>query len=329
MGQRTGERAVRRWGAVVAWATLVVALAAAAPPALAHKPRPKPKPRPDLSITRLTIRFKGGLYAFQNERDPNISIEDRTTNVGTGKAGRSLTKVYLEHAGKRWLLAQREVPPLGPDQDDAGSDVMVHVMDFPLGAYTVVFCADADHRYREGGRKGQCRTDSQGEFYVAAARWTGTVNGEYDSILGNVEKWSSPDAEFLFDRYEGDGIFSYGFLGTVTWTDSGTDEDGCAWSGSGSHTFTSTDQPVGSFSVDYRHLEFNGAFAIAQQVYQSDIACPNSADSTANAPQSPGIFSSGIGGPRPLPFGATTLPGSPASGELSTTFSWSLAPAAP
>jgi hypothetical protein len=310
---------------VIASAALVVALGATAPAALAQKRRPQPKP--DLTVASGSVGYRGGQYVFQNDRDPNVSIEDATMNVGKQKAGRSVTKVYLEHGGKRWLLAQREVPPLRPGERDPGSDLVVHLMDFPIGAYTVEFCADADHAYREATRKSQCEKLGAQHFTVAAARWQGSVIGEYDTVIGNVERWTDHDAQLLFDGYS-DGIFSYLLTGTVTWTDSGTDEDGCGYSGSGSATFTRANRAAGSFDIDYRHEEFSGGWTIAQRIYPITIACPEGTQ-TAQGPEAPSIFASDPGGTTPLPFGSTSLPGSPSVPAPGLSMSWALRPAAP
>ena len=325
MGQRTGKRAVRRRGPVIVLTTLVVALTATAPAALAKKRAPAAKP--DLTVISRSVGYRGGQYVFQNERDPNLSIEDTTANLGEGKAGRSVTKVYLEHDHTRWVLAQREVPPLRPGARDPGSDLVVHLTDFPIGAYTVEFCADADHHNREATRKSQCEKLGAQHFTVAAARWQGSVIGEYDTVLGNVERWTDHDAQLRFQGYSS-GIFSYVFTGTVTWTDSGTDEDGCGYSGSGSRTFTPANQPAGSFDIDYRHEEFSGGFAIDQQTYPITIACPDGTQ-TARGPEAPSIFTTSTGGVTPLPFGSTTLPGTPSAPAPGLSISWALRPAAP
>ncbi|HEX3979521.1 MAG TPA: hypothetical protein VHW96_24830 [Solirubrobacteraceae bacterium] len=326
MGQRTGNRAVWRRRAGIGSAALVVALVATAPAALAQKRAPAPKP--DLAVSHWAIRATGGEFVFQNERDPNLSVEDTTANVGRAKAGRSATKVYLEHGGRRWLLAKREVPALRPGERDPGSQLVVHLMDFPLGAYTVEICADADHQYREATRARQCARDGAGDFTVAAARWQGSISGEYDSVLGNMERWSSSNAQLVYDGYT-HGIFTYALFGTVTWTDSGTDEDGCGWSGSGSSTFTRANQPVGAFVVDYKHEQYNGGFATAQHGYPITIACPDDTQSTNQGPEAPSIFASHLGSPTPLPFGSTTLPGSPSTPVVGLSVSWNLQPAAP
>lgn len=330
MGERTGKRAVRRGHAGIASGVLMIALMATAPAALAKKHAAAAKP--DLAVASahvVTTGAKDGMYVFQGERDPNISIGDRTVNVGKGKAGWSVTKVFLEHGGQRWLLAQREVPPLAPKRGDSDTDLVVHLMDFPIGAYTLEFCADANHRYHEGTRKAQCGKVGTLDFWVAAKRWTGSIAGEYDAILGNVERWSAPNAQLVFSRYEGSGIFGYDFVGTVTWTDSGTDEDGCTWSGSGSRGFGPQNPAGGAMGIDYKHEEYNGAFFQGAPFFQTNISCPNGGSSGVAAPEAIGFFASHPGAPTPLPFGSTTLPGSPTTGPLGTSFSWNLRPAGP
>jgi len=302
-------------------------LIATAPAALAKKPAPKPKPNAELVIARLHVI--GPSFVFQNERDPNIHLGDTTLNIGTREAGPSLTKVYLEHDGKRRLLAKREVPRLDPGKRDSDTDLIVPVMDFPLGSYTLEFCADANYRYQHRPYPDQCFKHSTGDFSVIAKAWTGSISGEYDSILGNSETWLAPDTQLVYSGSEGGGIYSYAFVGTVTWIDAGTDEDGCTWSGSGSQSYGPQNPPIGSMSVDYKHEEYTAAFSAARPFYQAAISCPNGGSSTAASPQAIGFFASRQGGPEPLPFGSTTLPGSPNHGLLGSTFNWNLKPAAP
>jgi hypothetical protein len=312
-------------GRVVMLATLVALLA---PPALAQAHKRNPKP--DLVIEHGTVTAAGGLYLFQNDPDPNVSLNDTTANDGAARAGRTVTRVYLEHAGRRWLLAEREVPPLRPGRSDGGSDLLVHETDFPLGAYTLKFCADAANADNESSRKSHCRSIDTSDFFVAAHGWIGTLSGDAITPTGFTENWYSSPAALTANHYEGNGTFSYAFNGTVSWADHGTDSMGCTYTGAGSHTFNTQNPAEGVLTIDYKHEEFNADInAPATGYYQINDSCP--------PPHGPGpipgpftlqFWGASEGTPIALPFGATSLPGSP-SRAVDTTFTWNLRAAGP
>jgi hypothetical protein len=310
-------------------ATLVVALAATASPALAQKHRAPAKP--DLTIEDAVLKHPAGAHPFviQKQRDPKLFISDRTVNAGTAAAGRTVTKVYLEHDGKRKLLAKRKVAPLRPGETDFGNDVPVDTMNFPLGAYTAVICADANHAYPESTRKPQCARADELDFIVAAARWEGSVGGTYNDAIGAVEQWSSTDAVLKLEDDDPDGNFVYGFTGKVTWTDSGTDDAGCVWDGSGSKTFTAQNRPLGQMTIDYQLESYTALFSNNGVFFKTNVSCPGGGHELLDGPQASEIWGSGVAGDKVLPFGSTTLPGSPTAGSLATTFRWSLHAAGP
>jgi hypothetical protein len=266
---------------------------------------------------------------FQKDRDPFLTLDDTTENTGTREITASVTAGYLVHGAKHWLLADRKVGDLFPGRRDSGVEQLVDVINLPIGAYTVVICAGAQHGYAAAPRKGRCKKHGALDFFVAATRWTGSVGGSFDSALGNIEDWNSSNTQRVFAAYEGRGVFSYRFAGTVAWKDTGTDEDGCTYDGSGSKTFTPQVQPPGSFTIDYKHEEYNGGFAQPTSFYAVTISCPDEDPLTVHDPVAPSIFASHLGTRTPLPFGSTSLPGSPSVPAPGLKMHWNLSPAAP
>ncbi len=311
-------------------AAVVVALAATAPSAIAKKPAPQPKPKPELAIEQSTITGAHGPFVFQGESQPLLDLEDTTRNLSDHTIVDTETAVYLEHGARHWLLGRRRIRDLFYGARSSGTDETVDTMDFPIGAYTVVFCAGAQHGYAAAARKGQCRKHGTLDFFVAAKRWTGSLSGTFTTALGNTEDWNSSNIGLYYTGYGGRGLFDYDFSGTVHWTDQGTDTDGCAYSGSGSKSFAGDSQPAGAFTVDYKHEEYNGGFAAPASFYAITISCPFDEDSfTARGPAAPSIFASHLGGHTPLPFGSTSLPGSPSVPAPGLSMSWNLRAAGP
>src|SRR6201996_5958007 len=135
MGARTGTWGV--WngrGARIA-AAVVVALAATAPSALAKKPAPKP----DLKIEEARSKGAGGPFVFQGQSEPLLDLEDTTRNTTDEFIADTEIAVYLEHGTRHWLLGRREIHGLHGKHRSSGTDETVDAMDFPIGAYTVVF----------------------------------------------------------------------------------------------------------------------------------------------------------------------------------------------
>jgi hypothetical protein len=324
MGHRIGTRIVR---GVTCAAVAGVAVAATAPGAVARKPAPPPKG--GLRIHHTDLESSDGLFVFQNERRPFLAIEDTTVNTGTEPSSDSESAVYLVHGSRHWLLANRKVGRIRPGRRNSGTEHLVDVMDFPIGAYTAVACAGAQHGYAAAARNGRCIKGRTLDFFVAAKRWTGSVGGSLDSALGNIEQWSSSDTQLVYAVYEGKGVFTYRFTGTVTWKDSGTDQDGCTYSGTGSKTYTPQVQPTGSFSIDYKHEEYAGGFVEAAPLYPVTVSCPKANPFTTHGPVAPSIFASKLGTHTSLPFGSTALPGSPSVPAPGFEMHWNLAPAAP
>ena len=156
MRDRESVRAWARHGRVrVVAAACVVALVliVGATPALGKEAKPKPKP--DLVVA--TARLEGNSYTFWREREP-LSVEDVTRNTGARRAGPTLTRVYIVHGHKSWLLVQRAVPALGPGKEhkDEGSSDISATRNFPIGAYTLKICADGKQQVDESDEN-NCR----------------------------------------------------------------------------------------------------------------------------------------------------------------------------
>ncbi len=310
-------RRMSRWAAGLSCVGLATAGLGAAP-ALAAKPKPKPKP--DLVIT--AAELKGNSYAFWREKDL-ITIEDITKNAGNRRAGPTLTKVYLAHGTKQWLLAQRAVPALGPGKehrDESSSDPFA-VHNFPIGAYTLRICADAKHQVDESNET-NCKRLSPRNYFVIPRAWVGTMSGIESG--GITDRWQSPNAQLIFDQFEGGGVVSYLFTGSVTWTDSGQTADGCAVSGSGTRSYTDDDS-IGALSVDYLHETYSGSLQdTSGPPYQVTFSgCQDPPPSQPGAYE-PTFWLPSVAGSNPLPFGSTSLPGSPNQGPLGGTWTWNL-----
>jgi hypothetical protein len=288
-----------------------------ATPALGKQQQPKPKP--DLVVT--AAELKGNSYTFWREKDP-ISVEDITKNTGTRRAGPTLTRVYLVHGNKQWLLVQRPVPALGPGKEhreQSTSDALT-AQNYPIGAYTLRICADGTHQVDESNER-NCKTLLPRHFFVIPRAWVGTMSGIEPAAI--IDRWQVPKAQLIFDQFEGGGVVSYLFTGTVTWSDSGTDAAGCAVTGSGSRSYDNDDS-IGAASVDYLHETYSGSLQDTSgppfQVTFSGCQDP--------PPSQPGAYEPTFWMPSPtsaaLPFGSTSLPGSPFQGPLGGTYTWVL-----
>jgi hypothetical protein len=298
-------------------AAVLVALAVflGADRALAKKPRRKA----NLAVT--AAELKGNPYGFWEEKG-TITVEDITKNTGARRAGPSITRVYLVHGGHHYRLADRPVPALRPGKehrDESSSDPFA-THDYPIGAYRLMICADAKHQVNESSEH-NCKWMQPRHFFVIPRAWTGSLGGvETRSI---TDRWSSPDAQFTFDQYEGGGIVSYVFSGAVTWTNSGTDAEGCTISGSGTRNY-SDDASIGALSVDYLNGTYSGGLQDTSgppfQVAFSNCRFP--------PPPQPGVYEPAfwlpsVSGNVSLAFGSTSLPGSPFQ-MAGATYNWNL-----
>lgn len=290
---------------------------------------------PDLVVT--AGKLSGDPFVFYGgAHQPKFSFTAVTANHGAA-AGPTVTAVYLEHDDRRWRLAQRNVPALGPRASDRGRATVVREPRLPLGSYAVVICADARNRVGEASERNNCR-HLPDRFFVVATNWTGKVSGT--NTLGplfdsgpdpqdkSLERWNSGDADFFFDEYLGKGRFSYRLLGAhFSFTDGGIDGEGCNYSGGGSSGDAS-----GSLDLDYSGETYNGLAGV-EEFYPIHVVCPDEGrypEIDLEGPyQNLLLLDTAIVGRRSdkdqsLPFGAFKLVGASSNHELGATWNWSL-----
>jgi CARDB len=320
-----------RWAQITLLGASITALALSVSPAAAKKPPRHTAAKPDLTAK---ADIAGDPYLFYGQTRSTITITDTVVNHGTGRAGPSLTRVLLEHDGKYRLLADRAVPAIGPGRTDSGEDTVVHANHLPLGAYKVVVCADAKSQEAESDEANNCvKLTNPRYFFVAAASWQGSLSGSLTAVGDGelTERWSSNDASLDFDQYEHGGIFTYLFNGSVTWTDSGIDSAGCTISGAGEDTFHGS-TANGQLTVDYLKGDYiTGGISEEGGAYYplTYRGCPDPTSGAAIGPLQRVFWEpEPLGAPIRLPFGSTTLPGSPSS-VFQAAWTWNLQRKAP
>ncbi len=325
-----------RWRLAAAIA-VATALALLAPPALAKRRGGGP----DLVVA--TGKLSGDPFVFYGgAHQPHFSLTAATANRGAA-AGPTTTTVYLERDHRRWRLADRTVPALGPGARDRGRATVVHEPRLPLGAYTVTICADAKSKVAEANERNNCRKLAD-HFYVIATDWTGTVSGT--NTLGplfddgpapgdkSLERWHSDNVDYFFDEYRGDGVFSYKLVtGRFSFTDGGIDEAGCSYAGGG----TSADSN-GSMQFDYLGGTYSAGAGIPE-FYAIHVVCPapegHRSEIDLEGPYENLLlldtetFGGAFPSDRHLPFGAFKLAGTNSGRELGATWAWSLKAAKP
>jgi CARDB len=313
----------RRALTAVAFAIAVAVSFGVSPAAsLARQAAKKPK-LADLVPTHAGIR--GRDYAFVGKSF--VTTTDRTKNQGSAGARRTHTDFILVHGSKRYLLTDRFVPALKPRESHGASTKSEHAINVPIGTYKVEVCVDVKNQVHESSEDNNCVTlPRPNHFFVIAQTWFGSLSG-IKSLTGQAsERWQSSNARFDFDLKQGEGVFAYTFSGTVNWTDSGTDQAGCVWSGSGTRTYTDDDS-LGNLVVDYLHENYSSANLtdLGSQFFTTTISCPHGGVSTVESPSRPITFWSPSPGGTPisLPFGSRSLPGS-ASQMANVTWTWDL-----
>jgi hypothetical protein len=325
-----------RWRLAVALA-VATAVALPAPPAFA-------KGRgggPDLVVA--SGKLSGDPFVFYGgAHQPHFSLTALTANHGAA-AGPTMTTVYLEHDNRRWRLADRSVPALGPGATDRGRATVVREPRLPLGAYTITICADAKSKVAEANERNNCKKLAD-HFYVIATDWTGTISGT--NTLGplfndgpapgdkSLERWHSGDVEYFFDEYRGDGVFSYKLIAAhFSFTDGGIDEAGCSYSGGGSSGDSS-----GSMQFDYMGGTYSAGAGVPV-FYAIHVVCPapegHHSESELEGPYANLLLldTEIVGGAFPrgqqLPFGAFKLAGTNPGRELGANWAWSVKAAKP
>ncbi len=293
--------------------------------ALAVLAAPAPAAKPDLFIARQATVNPD--YFFRGE-GTNAGFTDRTKNKGKENAGRSKTSLVLLHPPqvREEMVASRSVPKLKPGASDFGQGGDPVADSFPPGVYDAIVCADYKDKVKEKNEDNNCAPLDP--VYVIVRTWAGQLSGSGPTTdPGLTERWESFDTEFRFAENLGDGRFRYLFNGSITYTVSGTDSEGCEVSGTDTASFSGgTDVAGQGLVLDYRKEEYFGNSGIGGFPFTWRRTCE-------------GFFQDELPGPlsiaggfivvnpqevdlKDMPFGSTALADSAVEENNGSQFSW-------
>ena len=216
-----------------------------------HKPKP-PKPRPNLEM--ISAKSHGPAYVFSDGAGGTLHWRGVVENKGKATSRRTQMRLKLVprnttgHGITNILLSPRKVPALKPGHSyRAGGSKFIR-SSLPLGSYWLLVCVQEIRCAPTGSH-----------LYVVKETWTGTVTGFGGAGgIARSESWENVGPVSLnFDNYRGHGVFSYTFSGTVKWTDSGTNMNGCQRSGTGLKNFDESSSGPG-IVLRYEHEDYRG-----------------------------------------------------------------------
>jgi hypothetical protein len=299
---------------------MAVALVLLAAPAQARKP--------DLSIVD-NVELKNPVYGFKEEPSA-IKFSDVTKNKRTaGAAGKSHTGLILSRAHVQRQTATRTVPKLAPGASSSGLTSDQFTWGMRPGRYNAKVCADIDQEVIESNEDNNCVPLDQ-DFYVVKKTWSGSLNGAFPiggagtQYAGSArESYSSTDAKFTFDGYLGEGQFSYGFSGHVTWKEQGTDLIGCSYSGGATKSLSALTTGPGLL-LDYDTEHYLGGAGGNGGGFMFSMACPGLGTSSVPGPFSADFLQVNPVGTTglPLPFGTIELEGSSSAPFTDQAWHW-------
>jgi hypothetical protein len=224
-------------------------------------------------------------------------------------------------------VATRAVPKLKGGKSDFGTGGGALAGELPAGEYFAFICADFDDRVKEKKEGNNCLALEE-RVYVIEREWAGQLDGSGPTASGGstTESWTSADASFQFSEYLGDGRFKYLFHGSVTYTVSGTDSEGCTYSGSDTTSLAGNAAGEGLI-LDLRKEEYFGGQGVPGFPFNWDYVCEGVPSQIGGPLSIAGGFI--VVNPQeidthPLPFGSTTLTGSSTSDFNGSTFGWLL-----
>lgn len=322
----TVHRSIRRLG-IAAALVLVAALTFQVSGAPAKKKGKGKNEKPDLEIAYGSV--DGKEFALIDKRF-NLSLGYETENTGKGRAGPTLTKVFLQHERQRYEIDGRAVPKLRKGAiDKVKNERVVKTNQLPAGKYEVVVCADVKDQEKESNEENNCRVvrEEFRTFYSAYQRYAGKVSGTGPGhpVDGNVtERWNSTNVRFAHAEYD-DGLFFYEpTSGSVNYTLGGTTATNCNHSGSG--TLQLAASPLGYLFVNWRREDYlgvgypSGHYTV---INDCDPSHPIQAPITGFVFQTPGLL---VGSRARVQHGAKALKGSYADpfGFGPTNYVWDL-----
>lgn len=287
--------------------------------------------KPDLVVRSLA--WHGSAHPFQNEPSDFV-VDDATKNnvavrAPTARASRTAFS-FRELNGARTALPSfsRRVPALrGGQVSRARTTKAIVFPDGSLGPYLLYACADAAKAVVERSERNNC-THSRYFVTVLARRWTGTVTGSWTADALR-ETWVA-HVTFVFDHWD-DTTLRYAYRiesANVTYTDSGTDADGCAVSGSG--TFTQGSQSwdrtgrgfwLWLFPDNRSKYTSLAVLDVGAPEYPVTVSCPDGSHQQTG-PYQPVWFRTEEPEPTVPAYGYSSLQGSYSS--AGTTWQWNL-----
>jgi hypothetical protein len=256
-----------------------------------------------------------------------IGLRSEVTNKKQGKnktsaAGASVTSLRLTHKPqvRDGVAVSQRVPKLKADESHSGGG-QTTLKGFPPGEYAAEVCADIEDKVKERNEKNNCT--GIGKIYVTVFSWTGSFGGSSASEEGFTEEWGSDGAELLQVSADEDGRFNYVFIGSVHYSISGSDADGCSYGGAGQ---TSIPQ-IGSdgLTLDYHKGQYWGSQGLGgDHPFTWTANCPGESPQDLEGPFD---FAGGfiVVDPidaKPMPFGATKLTDSSVEEIDQTTNRW-------
>lgn len=282
------------------------------------RPGPRPK-KPDLVVTPGNL--SGTPYGFVGAIDNEWT--GKTKNKGRKQAGRSTTRVYLQHTGRRVNFVRVGVPKLEVGEDFKDTARAVAPNGIKTGEYALQVCADATDEVRESNESNNCRlVGSPKQFFISFRSWTGSLRGKGELPGGGtaVEDWSSANVAWTFAGYQDPGLFVYNPTGTVTSIDSGVTTGNCTVIGNGSSPISS-----GALILDYPSASYTASANVNPGSYKYEQFCGGAPDSYPGPQFSLALATFlQFGSVQPLPFGATTLSGA-FTDETNTNNTWDFA----
>jgi len=302
-----GKRASLVMGVVAAVAVLPVSAQAAKPPE---------RPKPDLVMKgKGNVKPKWFIWGFGDAA--HFTARTKNSDKAKAKAGASETSlVFRERDSRRTsktAVVSNDVPALNPGKSHSGGASGDVPGRLPPGSYEAMICADYRDKVKESNEGNNC--SQAGIVYVIPGSWNATLNGSAGIDIGVTETWRSDGASFEDGKYLGDGQIRYRFRGSLNYTASGTDVEGCVFGGEGSATVGSDDQLGGSefgLTLDYRKGLYWGHEQLVGAEFPYSVSCPGQAGDSITGPVD---FAAGfiVVDPidaQPLEFGTVLISGS-------------------
>lgn len=262
----------------------------------AHAPAASAKPRPDLVIKAGGVKLQGGGYYFVDDGDDGVFNWKQTTkNVGGALARKSSTGFRFVNGngalfGGDTIFTSRLKP--GESESDHSNFTEVFDQRWKYGTHPMKICADVLDQVKESNEKNNCRRIH--DFYLIPLAIRGTITGtaplHQDLLAGVTLSWSGEVTYVASDKQTAQriGQFEWETLPgtTIHYEVSGTDPDGCTWSGGG-------DYPAASLPADFAMLfgktpRFAGRNPVDQHWSFTDTrACP---DGTGHDQVAPWVY---------------------------------------